>query len=227
MLKLIVKPMTRTWPYLENNFSSKELVDICKDISDRYAPALPASFSGDEMDFKLSKQELREISHNISLYYAPRILSSTQNLVMLPIDPQHIYVYWNLGDSQSSQPFHDMFEQQLKLKIYSHTKGKQKAEKVYEATVQGVQSGQQIKLVLDYHCSHYSAKISRYLPQLGCIGSINSNLIKTSYGNTQQTEQENQTCTKISFPSKSSYVAENIKAVKSHYAGSNSSGQRK
>ncbi len=45
---------------------------------------------------RVSQQELREISTEISLNYSPEIHSDYPELVLLPVDPFHVYAYWSI-----------------------------------------------------------------------------------------------------------------------------------
>lgn len=223
-------------PLLGSNFqkqmTNKELFDISHEISRNYAPAILKETPKFDDNLVLSKDELLEVSHNISLYFAPRILPNSENLVLLPIDPQHIYVYWNLGDRQSSQPFQDMLDQELRLSVFSHDKGGEaRIKKIYETTVHGIQSGEEIKLPVPQKTGIYSASMSQYLPENPRVTLVDSNLVHTSYRGIEQNENINENL--IESPIKfnfsvdvSSFDENTVVVAKSHIAKSNYSGQR-
>ncbi len=47
---------------------------------------------------RVSQQELLEISTEVSLKYSPEIHSDFSELVLLPVDPFHVYTYWSIGE---------------------------------------------------------------------------------------------------------------------------------
>jgi hypothetical protein len=125
----------------------------------------------------LSRQELLEVSQNISLYFAPRISSSIKKLVLLPIDPQHLYAYWSLGDVQNealslSKTCHDKV-----LRIYSQeVRGDVvKSKPVVDFKLQESQAKQVISLPVTNRRETYCAKIGEVNSTEGFVTLINSN----------------------------------------------------
>lgn len=86
--------------------SAQELRDISLDISREFAPrrfrvgAFKAASTG------FSPQELLSISQQISREFAPRAAASrgAAKLVALPIDPEHLHVYWQLDEQPKLPP---------------------------------------------------------------------------------------------------------------------------
>lgn len=125
---------------------------------------------------KLSRQELLEVSQNISLYFAPRI-SNIRKLVLLPIDPEHLYAYWNLGDVQNEALSLSKTSNDKVLRIYSQdVRGDVvKSKPVVDFNVQKSQTKQVISLPLINRRETYFAKIGELNPTEGFVALINSN----------------------------------------------------
>ena len=94
-----------------------EIFAIGEEISQKFSPKPPAfapyiqpkktsylnrsSLSGYThyaQSIKLSPQELVEISQDISRQFAPDYCAKTPELVLLPVDPYHLYAYWQVAD---------------------------------------------------------------------------------------------------------------------------------
>ncbi len=145
--------------------SSKEVVDIIDDINGRYAPVEIVDTSP-----VISAREMRDISDNISLYYAPRIQENTKKLVLLPIDPTHIYAYWSLGDQQKNAMQMPEYGHQYVIKIFAQldnnigldveeTVPDKTIIPVYQSKVAETQSGKMIDINLPVNALLYSAFI--------------------------------------------------------------------
>lgn len=211
----------------QKKLTSKEWLEIVENMKHSSKSVISAKNSPTEECLKLSRAELREVSENISLYYAPKRPLSSRKLVLLPVDPEHIYLYWNLVDFQNGESFQDMRDQELKLSIYSHSKDNPKTvKKIVETTVQGVQSSHQITLPIEQSSGSYSATLSQYLPEKESVELVKSNLVSTSYGSKQTSEENNGSHTLLNFLEGTNNLAENVISGKSHYASSNNSGQR-
>ena len=59
-----------------------------------------------------------EISEEIRQDFAPKASNNTQELVLLPVDPDHLYAYWNLGDDKLNTTQKNDSGNQLTLRIY-------------------------------------------------------------------------------------------------------------
>ena len=225
-----------------------ELFEISNDISMRFTPAKPVKMPELGNDIKLTGIELLEVSQNINLYYAPSISSSIKRLVLLPIDPQHLYAYWSLGDNQTNKISQTLIEGQLALRIYSKTKESLDAanrEPVIEIAIHEVQARQRIRLPMDASngAAVYSASIGEYDPENGFVSLLKSNNTHAF----QRVKESNDNREKGHHSLDSSHIEyketrDNLinqagslnkvtvydkpSSVKSHYASSNRSGQR-
>lgn len=124
-------------------------IDISNDKSRDYAPVLFVELPNPGKSNQLSKKDLLEVSQNISLYYAPKISSGFKKIVVLPIDPEHIYVYWNLGDAQDIALSQHISNKELSLRIYSESVEKKESvslKPVIEFDINALQTGKKISL---------------------------------------------------------------------------------
>ena len=99
-------------------YSSKELLEISEEISNRFAPAhypltpikkvrlltTPnTSFSTHLSTLKLNQDEILSISTTISASFKPTLTNKVSKLTLLPLDPFHAYAYWQLTRSLSQR----------------------------------------------------------------------------------------------------------------------------
>lgn len=133
---------------------------------------------------KLSKQTLLTVSQNISLYYPAKILASTQKLVILVIDPQHLHAYWNLGHGQLGSFKHRVSDGHLVLRIYSLMKKNQhktQVKPIIEISIKDLQSKQKIRLPIGIaKPTFYRANIGKKKSNIEFIPLLSSNLIFVS-----------------------------------------------
>lgn len=139
---------------------------------------------------KLSRKDLLEVSQNISQYYAPKVSLSTQKLVLLPIDPNHVYAYWNLIENQpdtiSPHLNNDGAKSQWTLKVFSHHKNRQARltkKPVTEISINELQAGRKIQLPMANKETIYSAQIGRETEEMYFTPLIRSNNTSPLYGN--------------------------------------------
>ena len=147
----------------ENNVNTQlsrdEMLEISSEISDFFSLGMMLENLKTEPGFELSREELLEVSDKISLYFAPTRLSISQKLVILPIDPQHLYVYWELGNNQAPSLSQKFANNELSLKIYSQSN--EDLSTVYQSTIHELQGANIIKLEVADKTSVYFASIGR------------------------------------------------------------------
>lgn len=80
-------------------FSAQHLQAISNAISNNFAPQFTIKSQQTKATTTLSANELLEISNAVSLTCRP--ILETPKLMLLPVDPQHVYVYWNLPELKS------------------------------------------------------------------------------------------------------------------------------
>lgn len=224
----------------KKQLSREILFDVSHNINRDFTPEMPTIVSKNKESDKPGRQELLEVSKNISLYYAPKILSNTQKLVLLPIDPEHCFVYWSLGGERDCTHPQSGANQELYLRVFSHTKEcreNSQAKLLYETTVHLSQSRQKIKLRLSEKGVVYTASIGKYLSKNGFVTLINSNNVYTFYGSNGQNKKDYNLSSNSNYSQDSDVNSNNkifidfkkksnVKSVKSHYASTNQSGQK-
>ncbi|MEE9354652.1 MAG: DUF4912 domain-containing protein [Methylococcaceae bacterium] len=69
-------------------------------------------------EIQLNAKELCDISHNISEHFAPDKDHPTLELVALPVDPHHLYVYWNLDETTIAAKKSNFEQETLILRVF-------------------------------------------------------------------------------------------------------------
>ena len=78
--------------------SSKEMLAISLEINRDFAPVAHPETPTQTNQAILSPQELFGISQVISNGFAPSIKPKTPEVVLMPIDPEHVHAYWQLPE---------------------------------------------------------------------------------------------------------------------------------
>ena len=221
-----------------NNFqallSRKELFEISGEISKRFAPVKPLNIT-ELLDKSIpTQQELFEVSQNISRYYAPKISSNSQKLVVLSIDPQHLYVYWSLDENQDYTLSRSILNKEMVLRVYSQLKGKQRptsANPLVEIAINDFHSRQKIYLPAHEKPTVYSASIGQTIAGDGFVSLIDSNNTHAVQGTEEQNiiikKQENAVDYKNAGFVDVDALYDSPGSVKSHFARTNNSGKGK
>jgi len=146
--------------------SPEEMLEISLEINQEFAPEFSGGISNPDDQHKLSPEEMFEISEEIRKDFAPRASSNTQELVLLPVDPDHVYAYWNLGDDKLDTTQKNDSGNQLTLRIYSVTHENNaitNTKSWFDVAIDSAQAQQKISLPMRAHETDYSATIgNRY-----------------------------------------------------------------
>lgn len=172
--------------YLFEQLLRQELLEVSVQISQRYSPVKPIEPPPNETHLSFSEQELQEVSKNISLYYSPKITLSTKKLVILPVDPQHLHVYWSLGDDQNQALTERLHEDKLTLRVFSKDKQNTQtvtSNTVFEMPVHNPQAKQRIRLPQIENAAVYSASIGTENADEHFEAILDSNHIHPFQGN--------------------------------------------
>jgi hypothetical protein len=119
--------------------------------------------SGCNSKIRLSQQELLEISQRISREFPPRSSSVYPELVLLPVDPFHLYAYWNLGKNNLTSEPNDFTNFQVILRIYyqpSQNSCSNNTKQWFDVTVNSIKHQQKVAVPIDH--TFYSAVIGKY-----------------------------------------------------------------
>jgi hypothetical protein len=175
--------------------SPEEMLEISQEINREFAPGFSTPIPSPAHQHKLSPKEMLEISEEISLDFAPRASNNTQELVLLPVDPDHLYVYWNLDDDKLNSTHKNDAENQLTLRIYSEPDKNTdtlKTKSYFDVAIDGAQAQQQVSIPMRAHETTYCATIGKRhqdnsLAPLACsnithvpLGKVTPNQIKES-----------------------------------------------
>lgn len=171
-----------------NQFSNKELLAISKEISLLFSPYILKSVLSSNNTLEMSPQELLEVSQNISLYYSPKISSQSKKLVILPIDPQHIFVYWDLVDNQDAALSQKLLNNEIKLRIYSQLDEMDKEEPIIEIPIHAVQAQQRIELPMMDNKTVFSAIVGQSTQEIDFVPFLTAKATHTTtQANSDQT----------------------------------------
>jgi len=111
------------------------------------------TFAIPDSDLVISDQELQAISNSIARDYAPAPSTAVSELVLLPVDPTHIYAYWTLTESKNA-----LASKPLLLRFYWRPDAQTKLSSVwFDVAIDPLKASQQVNLPIDD--SSYSAAI--------------------------------------------------------------------
>jgi hypothetical protein len=99
--------------------SPEEMLEISQEINRKFAPGPSTKKTEPSPQYPLSAKEMLQISEEIKQDFAPRASNNLQELVILPVDPDHLYAYWNLGDGKPSTALKIDSSNILTLRIFS------------------------------------------------------------------------------------------------------------
>jgi hypothetical protein len=159
--------------------STKELLEISEEINREFAPEFSSKKPEPASQHKLSSKELFEISEEIRLEFAPKASNNTQELVLLPVDPDHLYAYWNLGDDIFNTTQKNDFGNQLTLRIYpepNKNTNTLKTKSWFDVAIDSAQAQQKVILPARTHETTYSASIGKRFPDNNLIPFASSNI---------------------------------------------------
>ena len=146
----------------QSMLSTEEMLQISHEINLAFTPTFYVEIATPACQYPLSSKEMLQISDAISQDFAPSASNNTQNLVLLPVDPDHLYAYWNLGDDPSGRTQKTDPGHQLTLRIYSETDNlvdTLKKKPYFDIAVEGAQAQKNIALPQHAHQTTYSATL--------------------------------------------------------------------
>lgn len=165
--------------------SPVEMLEISQEINREFAPNFSTRIPGPGYQHKISPKEMFEISEAIRLNFAPRASDNTQELVILPVDPGHLYAYWNLGIDKLNTEQKNDSESQLTLRIYSEPNKNMDTTKTkswFDVNINSGQAQQKILLPTWAHEAAYCATIGKRFPDNNLIPFASSNITHVPFG---------------------------------------------
>ncbi|MGR9051968.1 MAG: DUF4912 domain-containing protein [Gammaproteobacteria bacterium] len=164
---------------MSGNLSRLEMRDIGLDISRRFAPRPSVEIQDFSEKYHFSTRELASISEAISrdfaLPEAETHIHTDAELVLLPVDPDHVHAYWQVDADKG--PTSEEKPPTLILRIYieAGVTSLENANGSYlEFKVDAEQGHRKIALPEASSATRYSAVIGRNLPNAGFIAYARS-----------------------------------------------------
>ncbi len=137
---------------------------------------------------RVSQQELIEISTEISLNYSPKIQLDYSELVLLPVDPFHLYVYWSIDEGHFPTAINN---DSLILRVYWHSDISSNEIGKRQWIDFSVNSFQHRKKVLvPYDNAIYSAAIGKQDVERGFSIYAFSNVVHTPQGGVKSIQND-------------------------------------
>jgi hypothetical protein len=168
------------------NLSAKEMLEISQEITRNFTPCFLSPMPELVEKIRLSPKELLDISEKIGRDFAPKSSSpSVPELTLLPVDPGHLYAYWDLGGSAEKAVLDNDYEEPLTLRIYSQSdEQKTDAETAvwFDVAIDSSMARQQVTLPTPVDDMAYSAAIGKCCADDSFIEFVHSNTIHAPYG---------------------------------------------
>lgn len=118
-----------------------------------------------------SPKELQEISEEISRHFAPQASAVVPELFLLPVDPHHLYAYWDIGEDDILNP--------LTLRIYWRPDANPdiiSSNVWFDVAADNPEARQKIRLPIDD--TAYSAVLGKLNPDHSLEIFASSNIIR-------------------------------------------------
>lgn len=139
------------------------------------ADATAAAASTGIGDF--SYRELQAVSRDISRRFMPKASSSFPEILLLPVDPHHLYAYWNAGSSRPPNPDRDA-QKPLILRIYWRPNAEREitlSNLWFDIPADSAANRKKVRLPVDD--TNYSAALGRLSPDHRFEALAQSNLV--------------------------------------------------
>jgi hypothetical protein len=156
------------------NLSAEEMLAISQEISRNFTSCFTSPALALVEKIRLSPMELLDIGEEIGRDFAPKPSCHSPELMLLPVDPGHLYVYWNLGEH--SKPDND----QLVLRIYSESDEESEAAETaswFDVAIDSPATHQQVSLPDPVEETAFSAAIGHCGADHSFIELAHSNII--------------------------------------------------
>lgn len=161
--------------------SAYEMLEISREISRNFTPCFLSPMPDSAEKIRLTPSELLDIGEEIGRDFAPKQSCNVPELMLLPVDPGHLYAYWNLGESAKSD------NDQLTLRIYAQSDEESAASETaswFDVAIGNSKTQQQVALPQLTDHMAYSAVIGQYATDDGFTEFVRSNIIYAHGGQT-------------------------------------------
>jgi hypothetical protein len=180
------------------NLSAKDLLEISQEISRHFTPCYSSGMPELVEKIRLSPTELLDIGDEIGRSFAPTAFYNIPEVVLLPVDPGHLYAYWNLGENREISAPDDEHKNQLTLRIYSQPEEEKAATETaawFDIAIDSPNTRQQVSLPGPVEETAYSAAIGKYCEDDGFIAFAHSNIIHAPHGGAAWHQQDHDNST--------------------------------
>lgn len=150
----------------------EEIFEIAEEISRKYSPIVSAKPLAVDKRVILTPQQLLEISQEINRKFMPKLNSTAPKLVLLPIDPTHLFASWNLGKPEENLAFKRKTEEHnITLRIYPNpeeTINESNVNEWFDVAIKPEQTRQKVTIPKEHKAKSYAAVIGK-LDQEKCF----------------------------------------------------------
>jgi Domain of unknown function (DUF4912) len=125
------------------------------------------------------RKELNDISREISRRFAPKAATAEPELCLLPVDPSHLYAYWDLGENKAQITPAYAAEKHLTLRIYWRPDASPETTSSnvwFDVAADNPESRQKVRLPIDD--TAYSAALGKLNPDHSLDVLATSNIIQ-------------------------------------------------
>jgi hypothetical protein len=125
-----------------------------------------------------SYNELQAISQDISRHFAPKASNRVAEIFLLPVDPHHVYAYWETGSCHPPMTSHPDLQEPLNLRIYWRPDAEREitdANLWFDIPADNTANRKKIRLPIDD--TNYSAALGRLNPNHSLEVLAHSNLV--------------------------------------------------
>ncbi|WP_333873582.1 DUF4912 domain-containing protein [Methylobacter sp.] len=169
------------------NLSAQEILEISQEISRDFTPCFSSGTPELVEKIRLSSKELFDISEEIGRDYASKVSCTIPEVTLLPVDPRHIYAYWNIGENRETATPDNEHKDQLTLRIYAQPDEEKVATETvswFDIAIDRPEARQQVSLPDPVDETAYSAAIGKYCADDNFIVFAHSNIIHAPHGGT-------------------------------------------
>ncbi len=160
------------------NLSPKDMLEISQEISRDFTPCFFSEPSVSDGTIRLTPKELLDIGQEICRDFAPTPAYNAPKLMLLPVDPGHLYAYWHLGDSRPDNG-------QLTLRVYPQDnpqKTEDEAVSWFDVALDSPNTQQQVPIPDQVYGVAYSAAIGKSDADNSFAAIVHSNGIHVPQG---------------------------------------------
>jgi len=169
------------------NLSAEEMLEISQEISRNFTPCFSNPVTELAEKIRFSPSELLNIGEEIGRDFAPRLFSNDPELMLLPVDPGHLYAYWNLGENREIPRSASGGTDLLTLRVYSQPDQESAVSETvswFDVAIDSPMTQQQVSLPSPVDEMAYSAAIGTCGVDDSFIELAHSNIIHTHGGQT-------------------------------------------